>query len=156
LPIPENNKSPTLIDCFDLYVESEILTNDNAIKDETTEEIINVSKKITFWNLPKILVVDIKRFNHHNRKNQILVDFPLENLDLSKYVVGYNEKSYVYDLYGVCEHSGSVLGGHYTASVKNANGNWYKFNDTSVSQIDLIQQIISPKAYCFFYRKREN
>ena len=104
---------------------------------------------------PSILVIDIKRFNATNRKNQIMVDFPLENLNLSKYVIGYNKDSYVYDLYAVCNHSGSVLGGHYTSFVKNANGKWYHYNDTSVSEVALDKQIISPKAYCFFYRKRQ-
>jgi ubiquitin C-terminal hydrolase len=89
-----------------------------------------------------------------NRKNQIMIDFPLDNLNLSKYVIGYNKESYVYDLYGVCNHSGSALGGHYTSFVKNANGKWYHFNDTSVSEVAMTKQIISPKAYCFFYRKR--
>ena len=83
-----------------------------------------------------------------------MVDFPLENLNLSKYVIGYNQNSYVYDLYAVCNHSGSVQGGHYTSFVKNANGKWYHFNDTSVSEVGVPSQIISPKAYCFFYRKR--
>ena len=65
-------------------------------------------------------------------------------------------KTYIYDLYGVCNHSGSVHGGHYTSFVKNANGHWYHYNDTSVSKVGLEGQIISPKAYCFFYRKRAN
>ena len=108
-----------------------------------------------FWSFPNILVVDIKRFNADNRKKQVFVDFPLENLDLSKYVIGYNNESYVYDLYAVCNHSGSSLGGHYTSFVKNANGKWYHYNDTTVSEVSLTQQIKSPKAYCFFYRKRQ-
>ena len=87
-------------------------------------------------------------------KNQILVNFPLNNLNLSKYVIGYDKENYVYDLYGVCNHSGSVLGGHYTAFVKNANNKWYHYNDTIVSEVSLETQIITPKAYCFFYRKR--
>lgn len=154
LPIPANNKSPTLLNCFDLYVEGEILDGDNRVTYEKTGEKIAVRKNIIFWSLPDILVVDIKRFNCQNRKNQILVDFPLENLNLSKYVIGYNKNSYVYDLYGVCNHSGSAMGGHYTSFVKNANGKWYHFNDTIVSEIAMLQQIITPKAYCFFYRKR--
>jgi len=154
LPIPANNKSPSLIDCFELYVEGEILQGDNAVTYEKTGEKIAAKKSITFWSLPTILVIDIKRFNHMNRKNQIMVDFPLENLDLSKYVVGYNKETYVYDLYGVCNHSGSVMGGHYTSFVKNANGKWYHFNDSSVAEVAMAKQIISPKAYCFFYRKR--
>lgn len=146
LPIPEQ-KTPTLIDCFDLYVEKETIgdSNDNNY----------ITKKIDFWSFPDILVLDLKRFHgSSNRKNQIFVDFPLENLDLSKYVVGYNSDSYIYDLYGVCNHSGSVLGGHYTAYVKNANNKWYHFNDTSVTEV--ATNIKTPKAYCFFYRKRKN
>ena len=154
LPIPEENKSPTLIDCFDLYVEGELLDGDNCLTLEKTGEKIPIRKNIIFWSFPNILVIDIKRFNAMNRKNQKLVDFPLENLNLSKYVIGYNKDSYVYDLYGVCNHSGSVMGGHYTSFVKNANGKWYHYNDTSVSEVALPQQIITPKAYCFFYRKR--
>ena len=155
LPIPENNKSPNLIDCFDLYVESEMLDGDNKIRDEKTGEKVVAKKNIMFWNFPNVLVIDIKRFNAINRKNQIMVNFPLENLDLSKYVIGYNKDSYIYDLYGVCNHSVSVMGGHYTSFVKNANGKWYHYNDTSVSEVAMAQQIITPKAYCFFYRKRQ-
>ena len=157
LPIPQNNKSPTLLDCFDLYVECEILDGDNCVFNETIGEKEPAKKNLMFWSLPTILVIDIKRFNSSNRKNQILVDFPLTNLNLSKYVIGYNKETYVYDLYGVCNHGGSVQGGHYTSFVKNANDKWYHYNDTSVSEVfEQVhqQQIVSSKAYCFFYRKR--
>ena len=154
LPIPSNNKSPNLLDCFDLYVEGEILDDENKVLNEKTNKKEICKKTLSFWSLPTILVVDIKRFNYRNQKNQILVSFPLENLDLSKYITGYNKNSYIYDLYGVCNHSGSSLGGHYTSFIKNANGKWYHFNDTSVNQISLEQQIITSKAYCFFYRKK--
>jgi ubiquitin C-terminal hydrolase len=105
--------------------------------------------------MPSILVIDIKRFNHKNQKNQMLITFPLENFDLSNYVIGYKKDSYIYDLYGICNHSGGVHGGHYTAFVKNANGKWYHFNDTNVSEVGLIESIISPKAYVLFYRKKQ-
>ena len=154
LPIPENNKSPSLIDCFDKYIEGELLDGDNCVMDEKIGEKVPAKKKMLFWNFPQVLVLDIKRFNSANRKNQMLIDFPLENLNLSKYVVGYNKNSYIYDLYAVCNHSGSVFGGHYTSFVKNANGKWYHYNDTNVSEVVMVQQIITPKAYCFFYRKR--
>jgi ubiquitin C-terminal hydrolase len=154
LPIPENNKSPSLLDCFDLYTQGEILDGDNRVFNENTGEKDAAKKNLVFWSLPTIMVIDIKRFNASNKKNQMLVDFPLSELNLSKYVIGYNKDSYIYDLYGVCNHSGSVLGGHYTAFVKNANNKWYHFNDTSVSEVAMEQQIITSKAYCFFYRKR--
>jgi ubiquitin C-terminal hydrolase len=154
LPIPENNKNITLIDCFDLYVKEEIMDGDNSILNETTGKKESARKSIMFWSFPNILVIDIKRFNAANKKKQMLVDFPLENLNLSKYVIGYNKDTYIYDLYGVCNHSGTVMGGHYTSFIKNANGKWYHCNDTSVSEVGILHQIITPKAYCLFYRKR--
>ena len=154
LPIPQNNKSPNLIDCFENYVEGEIMEGDNCIILNDNERV-KAKKSIMFWSFPEILVIDIKRFNSMNKKNQIMVDFPLDNLDLSKYVIGYNKHSYVYELYGVCNHSGSVMGGHYTAFVKNANGKWYHYNDTNVSEVNIEEQIKTPKAYCFFYRKQK-
>ena len=154
LPIPANNKLPSLIDCFNHYVEGEILEGDNAWYNEETKQKVNIRKKILFWSFPNILVIDLKRFTGSFQKNQILITFPLDNLDLSQYVIGYKKHSYIYELYGVCNHSGGVSGGHYTAYVKNANGKWYHFNDTSVSEIRIHESIISPKAYCLFYRKK--
>jgi ubiquitin C-terminal hydrolase len=151
LPIPENNKSPSLIDCFNHYVEGELI---NDWYNEDTKERINIRKKIQFWSFPNILVIDLKRFNNKFQKNQILVTFPIDELDLSQYVIGYKKENYKYELYGVCNHSGGTMGGHYTAFVKNANGKWYHFNDTSVSEVGLMDSIISQKAYVLFYRKK--
>jgi ubiquitin C-terminal hydrolase len=156
LPNSEENKEPTLIDCFDLYVSGEMI---EGVFNEKTGCKETMKRTLKFWSLPNILVIDIKRFsfnrlNLSNKKKQNMMDFPLTGLDLSKYVVGYNKSSYVYDLYGVCNHSGGVSGGHYTAFVKNANGKWYLFNDTTINEIANTSHIISPKAYCFFYRKR--
>jgi len=154
MPIVPNNKSPSLIDCFEHYVLGEVLEGENAWYNENMKQKVNIRKKILFWSFPTILVIDLKRFNERNQKNQILVTFPLDNLDLSKYVIGYKKENYKYELYGVCNHSGNVFGGHYTAYVKNANGKWYHFNDTSVSEVGLHESIISAKAYCLFYRKK--
>jgi ubiquitin carboxyl-terminal hydrolase 8 len=155
LPIPSNNKSPNLINCFDLYVDGEILEGENGWFNETTKSKEDVRKKILFWSLPNILVISFKRFNYKNQKNQIPISFPFDNLDLSNYVIGYKKNSYVYNLYGVCNHSGNVLGGHYTSYVKNANEKWYHYNDTNVSEVGVIDSIVSPKAYCLFYRKKQ-
>jgi len=134
------------------------MDGDNSIQIEGSNEKVSAKKSISFWSLSQILVIDIKRFNTTNtimKKNQVMIDFPLENLDLSKYIIGYDKISYIYDLYGVCNHSGSLLGGHYTAFVKNMNNKWYHYNDTTVSEVKIEEQIKTPKAYCFFYRKRE-
>ena len=154
LSLPEGNRNPSLIDCLDLYVNGEILEGENAWYNDETKEKQNVQKRIVYWSMPSILAIDLKRFNHQNQKNQILVTFPLSDLNLSNYIVGYKKDSYVYDLYGICNHSGNVHGGHYTAFVKNANGKWYHFNDTHVSEVEKLQDLVTSKAYCLFYRKK--
>jgi len=156
LPIPENNKSPSLIDCFNYYVQGEVLEGENAWYNEETKMKTNIRKKILFWSFPNILVIDFKRFNNRFQKNQVLITFPFDNLDLSHYVIGYKKDIYKYELYGVCNHSGGTQGGHYTAYIKNANGKWYHFNDTNVTEVGLIESIISPKAYVLFYRRKAN
>ena len=73
---------------------------------------------------------------------------------MNKFVSGYNtNKEYVYDLYGICNHSGSSLGGHYTSMVKTANDKWYNFNDTLINEISETN-VINPNTYCLFYRKK--
>lgn len=151
LPIPPNNKSPSLIDCFNHYVEGEIIQD---YTDEETKEKIDIRKKILFWSFPNILAIDLKRFNNRFQKNQIYVTFPLDDLDLSDYVIGYKKQNFKYELYGVCNHSGGVMGGHYTSYVKNANEKWYHYNDTSVTEVGINESIVSPKAYVLFYRKK--
>jgi ubiquitin C-terminal hydrolase len=157
LGLPENSQnidvSVNLYDCFDLYTKVEPLECKIEV-DEETKKREKAARQIVFWSLPDILIITLKRFTDHKKKNQCLVDFPLENLDLTKYIVGYNKDSYKYDLYGICDHSGGTMGGHYTSSVKNQSGNWYKFNDASVTPIE-ISKLKSPKAYCFFYRKQK-
>ena len=154
LPIPQT-KTPSLIECFDLYTSSELLENENAWYNEDTKQKENVYKSTNFWSLPKILIIDIKRYNNQNRKNQKYIHFPLDSLDLSDYVSGYKKEDYIYDLYGVCNHSGGVLGGHYTSYIRTKNNKWYLFNDKIISEVKNTNCIISAKAYCLFYRKKK-
>jgi len=155
LPIPHsssNNQEFSIYDCFDLYTQPEFLEGENAWFNETTNCKENVNKCIKFWSLPNILIVDFKRFNNANKKLNNIIRTPLLGLDLSKYVVGYNKDKYIYELFGICNHHGECLGGHYSAYVKNSNQKWYDFNDTNVNEINE-SQLITPKSYCYFYRK---
>lgn len=155
LSIPETdfNKTLDILDCFDFYIQDEYLEGENGIINEKSGEKENIIKRISFWSLPKILVIDLKRYDYKNIKNNLLITFPLENLDLSKYVIGYNKHSYVYDLYAVCHHIGNSQGGHYFCYIKNGR-KWYIFNDNEVKKVENINDIISNNAYCFFYRKK--
>ena len=158
LPIPTDNAC-NIYDCFDKFVESETLSGENAWYNEKTKEKEDVVKTLGFWNFPKILVITLKRFSPDGtRKMGNLIQFPLKNLDLSKYVKGYNPQQYVYDLFGICNHMGGVSGGHYTAFVKNSTDKWLHYNDQSVEEIPTpaSSHIITPMAYCLFYRKKNN
>jgi ubiquitin C-terminal hydrolase len=154
LSLPPNLASPSLYDCFDHYCKPELLThqNGNAWHNDKTNQKEDVQRSIGFWSLPTILILDVKRWSQQNHKINVLVHAPIHRADFSRYVKGYNPEKYIYDLYGVCNHSGSSLGGHYTAYIKNANGKWYEFNDTRVNEIKE-EAVISTHSYCFFYRK---
>ena len=78
----------------------------------------------------------------------------MEGLDVSKYIKVNSGESQMYDLFAVTNHFGSLNGGHYTAFGKNINGNWYNFNDSSVSNAST-SNIVSEAAYLLFYRRRE-
>jgi len=69
-----------------------------------------------------------------SRKLNDHINFPVENLDMSRYVLCDGKKA-IYDLYGVSNHFGSMGGGHYTAFAKNpVYQKWYEFDDCTVSK----------------------
>ena len=155
LPIPDSSviSSPSIYDCFDLFTQSEMLIDSNAWMNEKTNQREAVQKRILFWNFPKILIITFQRFSMlGHRKRQDLVTFPLEQLNLSKYVCGYQSEKYVYDLMGICNHMGGVMGGHYTSFVKNSTDEWIHFNDVSHEKVEDPNRMITPMAYCLFYR----
>ena len=156
LPVmDENGFAKTLYDCIDIYTKPEILEGDNAWFNEKTKKKEDIKKQLSFWNFPNVLVIVLKRFTPDgSHKINTQIDIPIDNLDLSKYVRGYHASSYKYDLYGVCNHIGGVMGGHYTAFVRNAEMKWIHYNDANVEVVQNTSNIISPMAYCLFYRKK--
>lgn len=80
------------------------------------------SKKLDLWRLPEILVIHLKRFSYNRFSKSKLgtfVDFPVEDLDLTHYIVHRtSEVSERYSLYAIVNHYGSLSGGHYTAFVQ--------------------------------------
>lgn len=153
LEIPHPNA--TLYDCLDAFTKEECLDGENAWLNEKTQTKESVNKRITFWNFPKVLVITLKRFSvDGRRKLQNLIDCPIQGLNVSKYVSGYNPNQYVYDLYGVCNHYGGPMGGHYNAYVKTADNEWVHYNDSHLERAVSFEKIITPAAYCLFYRKK--
>ena len=157
LPLPSaENKSPTIYDCFDYYVEPELLEGENSWRNEKTNKKEAVYRKTTFWNFPPVLIINLKRYKDPDHKDQRLVSFPVDHtLNLSKYSVSYSSHQYQYKLYAVCNHKGgSILGGHYTSHVLPVDSPnvWFHFNDKTVSPIEM-NKVVSTQASCLFYRR---
>ena len=160
LPLPKiegSGSTQTIYDCMDLFTKGELMNGENAWFNDKTGLKEDVTKRCLFWNFPKILIIALKRFEFVGNKCFRInsqIDAPLNGLDMSKYVEGYSPKKYIYDLYGVCNHIGGPMGGHYTANIKNVSGKWLNCNDETVSIIENETHIVTPMAYCLFYRMR--
>jgi ubiquitin C-terminal hydrolase len=88
-------------------------------------------------------------------KNNKLIHFPIQNLNMTKYVYEHDPNNPIqinYELYGIGCHFGVISMGHYTCYVKNKN-NWYFCNDDAIKKVTNPIQLINPNVYCLFYRK---
>jgi len=124
-------------ECFQCTFQDESL--ETSWYDEKTNTHKELIKKTTISHFPTILVVHFKRWIQM-KKNKQIVHFD-EVLRLN------NE---TYELFGIINHEGNIFGGHYFSYIKK--NNWFVFNDTNISQIQM-QDIVSDKNYCLFYRK---
>lgn len=115
----------TLEECMNAYLH----------KEEVESEGKQVSKWYEFETLPSILCIVLKRFTNNNRKNNTMVDIPLQYKD--------------YELQCVCNHYGGTMGGHYTAMVYTDV--WHEYSDEQRRQVN---HPSTPHAYCLFYRKK--
>jgi len=155
----EEEDNITLDECVNLFTTTEKLGPEDPWYCSQCKDFRQATKKFDLWKLPKIVVVHLKRFSYKNRyfreKLETLVDYPIKGLDFSKHIQGPCDQSPVYDLFAVSNHYGSLGGGHYTAYAKNKNTNkWYKFDDSSVSEIEE-ERVKTSAAYVLFYQRRD-
>ncbi|KAM6352128.1 ubiquitin carboxyl-terminal hydrolase 8 isoform 2-T2 [Alca torda] len=157
LPLASTSKC-TLQECLRLFSKEEKLTDNNRFYCSHCKTRRDSLKKIEIWKLPPVLLVHLKRFSYDGRwkqKLQTSVDFPLETLDLSQYVIGPKTNLKRYNLFSVSNHYGGLDGGHYTAYCKNASKQrWFKFDDHEVSEISS-SSVKSSAAYILFYTSYE-
>jgi len=147
-------KQPTLYDCLDTYTQKEHLKGNNMWYNEESKEKEEVIRQVMFFSLPEILIIVLKRFNNNLKKNATLVHIPVNDLNMKDYMIETIPKdSYNYELFGVCNHSGTLMGGHYTAFIKR-DYKWFHMNDSICTNIENIEHTLSNKAYCLFYRKK--
>lgn len=174
----------TLSDCFNLYTQEERLGPEDPWLCPSCKRPQQGVKKLSLWSLPDILVIHLKRFSQmstQRTKLDTLIDFPIHDLDMSPHIVhrshmnhmnsngngvlGYwspwkppqrhfHRSDNTYELYGICNHHGSMQSGHYTAYCRNpTDGLWYHFDDTTVKKVEE-SQIVTGSAYILFYQRR--
>ncbi|XP_062454138.1 ubiquitin carboxyl-terminal hydrolase 21 isoform X3 [Rhea pennata] len=154
LPIPKKGFAGgkvSLHDCFSLFTKEEELDSENAPVCDKCRQRTRSTKKLTIQRFPRILVLHLNRFSttrYSIKKCTVFVDFPLQQLNLKEFA---SEKagSPVYSLYALCNHSGSVHYGHYTAFCRDQAG-WRVYNDSRVSPISE-NQVPSSEGYVLFY-----
>ncbi|GFS44516.1 ubiquitin-specific protease 9 [Actinidia rufa] len=110
------------------------------------------TKKLDLWRLPDILVFHLKRFSYSRYlKNKLdtFVNFPIHDLDLSKYVKFKDAlgQPYVYELYAISNHYGGL--GEGTTLLMPS---WYHFDDSHVSPVSEAE-ITTSAAYVLFYQR---
>ena len=149
-------KEINLDDLLDYFCSDEHLEKGNEWKCGNCHKKVNITKKFSIFYVPKLLIICLKRFaksGYGYGKDDTHINFPIENLDMGKYICGPDKDHSKYDLFAVSQHYGGCGGGHYTAVCKNIDGNWYSYNDSSVSSTSASSAITSA-AYVLFYRRK--
>ncbi|XP_032948951.1 ubiquitin carboxyl-terminal hydrolase 21 isoform X4 [Rhinolophus ferrumequinum] len=155
LPIPKKGFAGgkvSLRDCFSLFTKEEELESENAPVCDRCQQKTRSTKKLTVQRFPRILVLHLNRFSASRgsiKKSSVGVDFPLQRLSLGDFASD-KAGSPVYQLYALCNHSGSVHYGHYTALCRCQTG-WHVYNDSRVSPVSE-NQVASSEGYVLFYQ----
>ena len=137
----------TLNECFETTFRLEYM-QDPWIDDKTNQSK-RIKKKTYLCYLPDILVVHLKRWNTNFHKNNTVVSFE-EKINIFDYTIHNRKDDCNYELFGIINHQGNVMGGHYFSYIKKDI--WYSFDDSSILKIEP-STIINNKNYCLFYRK---
>uniref|UniRef100_A0A3Q1CY30 Ubiquitin carboxyl-terminal hydrolase n=1 Tax=Amphiprion ocellaris TaxID=80972 RepID=A0A3Q1CY30_AMPOC len=106
----------SLMDCMRLFTKEDVLDGDEKPTCYRCKARRRCTKKFTIQKFPKILVLHLKRFSEARRTSKLstFVNFPMKDLDLREFA-SENSINAVYNLYAVSNHSGTTMGGHYTA-----------------------------------------
>ncbi|NXN84224.1 UBP2 hydrolase, partial [Bombycilla garrulus] len=154
LPIPKKGYGEvTLMDCLRLFTKEDVLDGDEKPTCCRCKARTRCTKKFSIQKFPKILVLHLKRFSEariRSSKLTTFVNFPLKDLDLREFA-SQSCNHAVYNLYAVSNHSGTTMGGHYTAYCKSpVSSEWHSFNDSRVTPMSS-SHVRSSEAYLLFY-----
>ncbi|KFU87341.1 Ubiquitin carboxyl-terminal hydrolase 2 [Chaetura pelagica] len=143
----------TLMDCLRLFTKEDVLDGDEKPTCCRCKARTRCTKKFSIQKFPKILVLHLKRFSEariRTSKLTTFVNFQLKDLDLREFA-SQSCNHTIYNLYAVSNHSGTTMGGHYTAYCKSPiSSEWHSFNDSRVTPMSS-SHVRSSDAYLLFY-----
>lgn len=142
LPITSKNIESMLAAHF----ENETITDWMCEKCKGTQ-----GKRTTkIWRLPQVLMIILKRFTTTGNK----IHDPITiNTSISLNLYSIYDTRCNFRLYSVGCHVGSHHRGHYYSYSNHPNGEWYCYDDASVSRMDVNALSHSRDAYVLFYEK---
>ncbi|OWB70070.1 thiol-dependent ubiquitinyl hydrolase activity protein [[Candida] boidinii] len=173
LPIPDhiNANSINLEQCFDDFVKSEVLDGDDRWLCPRCKKKVKALKITKISRLPEVLIIILKRFKMDSYLTKInnFINYP-KILKLDKYwpkIKDENERlklsglplrgqlpPFNYSLFGVVNHFGGLLTGHYTSYVyKGSDYGWCYFDDDKITKRCNDSKVINSNAYVLFYSR---
>ena len=177
IDIPYTEHAPSLYECLQQYTSVEELDDKHKLlcKHCCTYEL--ASKQLSIQHAPRVLTIQIKRFYHTQNMNtgktitskiDVYVSFPIHSLQLNSYMHSTMSKSiksdtsngtpphttkpqtqYLYDLFAVIVHKGSLDNGHYIVYLRR-NSDWYRSDDKTITKVDM-NEVRSAQAYLLYY-----
>ena len=152
----------TLEETLDFFIKEEILEGENKYFVDKYNKKISISKRCSIKKMSNTVIIHLKRFEFDyytftNNKLNDYLKFPKE-INFKKWTKAYlnlnkkNESKITeeekenlienkldYQLTGILVHSGSTLAsGHYYSFIMDQqNGEWYRFDDTKISNFDI-------------------
>lgn len=153
-------RAQSLHACLARYCSPEHL-GDATYRCSECQNSARAVKQLALLTLPPVLCIQLKRYEHAAAATKVdsRVQFPLA-IDVRDCCVEEDEErepardptAYVYDLFTVVVHEGSLTSGHYT-NYSRWKQQWYRFDDDKVTPAS-VAQVLNAKAYQLFYLRR--
>ena len=153
----QENQEVSVQDLINYYLTPEKLTGENKYRCDKCMKLCDAQRIIKILHAPTYLILILKHFRY---------DFDTRLRTKLRHKVMYNEiiqlpvstpSTESYQLYAAVVHSGySMDYGHYFTYARDSKQNWYKFNDSYVSQTTFndFKDLKPPDTpYILFYEK---
>ena len=154
---PSENKID-ICDCFELYTKKEEIVGIDW-HCESCNSFQIAQKQLLIYKPPLYLILQLDRIQLKKVSNfwnnygidDTMINFPINNLDLSEYVEGPEKNKAKYNLIGAIYREVSVRNDYIYSVCKN-NKKWYMYKDSKVSSTN---SIVNKNAHFLFYKRKD-